>query len=71
MVNVSVILVILYGVNPAFPTICIVWLFSLLDELCVTVPPVLNVSLTSIVDKSKVYEFPSFLLNVAVAVPLS
>ena len=35
------------------------------------VPPVTKVSLTSIVDKSKVYEFPSFLLKVAVAVPLS
>ena len=35
------------------------------------VNPVTKVSLTSIVDKSKVYVVPSFLVNVANAVPLS
>ena len=74
-INVSVSPVILYGVKPELPTICNITSLSPLVGDCVTVPPVLN-ELVSVVPpvkllKSNVYVLPSFLVNVANAVPLS
>ena len=63
-VNPVIVLIDALKSTPSFLLIVNVFALSYVN-------PVTNVSLTSIVDKSKVYVVPSFLVNVANAVPLS